>query len=245
MPVGLIHSSWGGTPIEAWMSPEALGKDADFKPIEARYEQAKAADTPENFKVKMDKYKEAKAKWEAAVAAAKTENKPKPQGEPRPPQHAVNQNSPSTLYNGMIVPILPYANAGSTWYQGEIQRRPRVSISQAAGRTDRRLAQGFECPRTPRSWSFSWRTSTIPNPNRPRATGPNFAKPRRWPRSTSPRRASAWRSTSVKKRIFIRRTNRMSARAWRCRPRRSPTARTFPSRARCTIRSRPTATRRR
>jgi len=30
VPVGLIHSSWGGTPAEAWTSQEALGKLPDF-----------------------------------------------------------------------------------------------------------------------------------------------------------------------------------------------------------------------
>lgn len=36
---------------------------------------------------------------------------------PQPP--GLNQNQPSVLYNGMIAPLLPYAIAGATWYQGE------------------------------------------------------------------------------------------------------------------------------
>ena len=31
VPVGLIHTSWGGTPVEAWMSAEGLSKDPDLK----------------------------------------------------------------------------------------------------------------------------------------------------------------------------------------------------------------------
>jgi sialate O-acetylesterase len=118
VPVGLIHTSWGGTPIEAWMSPEALGKDADFKPILERYAQAKAQDTPENWTLKMDKHKAEMEKWKLIAAKAKAEGQPAPRA-PRQPQHIPNSNSPSALYNAMIVPILPYAIAGSTWYQGE------------------------------------------------------------------------------------------------------------------------------
>ena len=32
VPIGLIHSSWGGTPAEAWTSAEPLSKMADFQP---------------------------------------------------------------------------------------------------------------------------------------------------------------------------------------------------------------------
>ena len=32
VPIGLIHSSWGGTPAEAWTSPEALSTIEDFTP---------------------------------------------------------------------------------------------------------------------------------------------------------------------------------------------------------------------
>lgn len=32
-PIGLIQSAWGGTPAEAWTSPETLAADADFAPI--------------------------------------------------------------------------------------------------------------------------------------------------------------------------------------------------------------------
>jgi sialate O-acetylesterase len=31
VPVGLIHSSWGGTVAETWISPETISKDPDFK----------------------------------------------------------------------------------------------------------------------------------------------------------------------------------------------------------------------
>ena len=39
VPVGLIHTSWGGTPAEAWTSREALATRPEFRPILERYEK--------------------------------------------------------------------------------------------------------------------------------------------------------------------------------------------------------------
>jgi sialate O-acetylesterase len=60
VPVGLIHTSWGGTPAEAWTSKGALAAD----PALARYAEAadKAADSsPEAMRA----YRAAQAEWEA------------------------------------------------------------------------------------------------------------------------------------------------------------------------------------
>ena len=40
VPVGLIHTSWGGTPAEAWTSNEALVTSAEMQPILDRYQQS-------------------------------------------------------------------------------------------------------------------------------------------------------------------------------------------------------------
>jgi len=40
IPVGLIHTSWGGTPAEAWTSEAALKANPDFQPILERYRQS-------------------------------------------------------------------------------------------------------------------------------------------------------------------------------------------------------------
>ena len=39
IPIGLIHSSWGGTPIESWMNYSTLQNDTNFLPIISRYEE--------------------------------------------------------------------------------------------------------------------------------------------------------------------------------------------------------------
>ncbi|MCA1596030.1 MAG: sialate O-acetylesterase, partial [Chloroflexi bacterium] len=47
VPIGLIHTSWGGTPAEAWTSGGALKTMQDYQPAVARLEQAGAAQADE------------------------------------------------------------------------------------------------------------------------------------------------------------------------------------------------------
>jgi sialate O-acetylesterase len=51
VPIGLVHTSWGGTAAEAWTSRAALTADADLKPLVERWDaaiakDAKAAENP-------------------------------------------------------------------------------------------------------------------------------------------------------------------------------------------------------
>lgn len=100
VPVGLIDSSVGGTPAEAWTSKAGLASRPEFKTILTQYATAQA-----NLKAAQEKHKE-------AVAKAKAEGKTPPPA-PRLP------HLPSGLYNGMIAPLQPYAVKGAIWYQGE------------------------------------------------------------------------------------------------------------------------------
>jgi sialate O-acetylesterase len=71
VPIGLVHDSYGGSSIEAWMSPD------DLKPF------------PEvKVPLKTDTIKEV-------------------------------SRTPTTLYNGMLYPVIGYGIRGAIWYQGE------------------------------------------------------------------------------------------------------------------------------
>jgi sialate O-acetylesterase len=59
VPVGLIHSSWGGTPAEAWTSRETLASDTELKPMVDSLDRALKG-LPEA----QSSYKKAQAKWE-------------------------------------------------------------------------------------------------------------------------------------------------------------------------------------
>ena len=118
VPVGLIHTSWGGTPAEAWTAHQYLETDSDLRPILERWEateKAYPAHEEEWKKTEEQKMKE----WQAAVAKAKAANKRPPNRPAGPSDPAHNPNGPSQLYNGMIAPIVPFACRGAIWYQGE------------------------------------------------------------------------------------------------------------------------------
>jgi len=113
VPVGLIHTSWGGTPAEAWTRRDVLESEADCMPILQRFDEAMAK-YPEEKK----KYDESLIKWKEAVETAKAEGKEPPR-RPGPPFGPGNPHSPAGLYNAMIAPLIPYGIGGAIWYQGE------------------------------------------------------------------------------------------------------------------------------
>ena len=102
VPVGLIHTSWGGSPAEVWMSQPALEANNQYK-----------LDIVASYLVAHSKYTEAKAKYDQEAAEAKKAGKD-PGPAPKPPGW-----KPAELYNGMIHPLIPYAIKGAIWYQGE------------------------------------------------------------------------------------------------------------------------------
>ncbi|QOV87661.1 sialate O-acetylesterase [Humisphaera borealis] len=118
VPVGLLHSSWGGTPAEAWTEISYFQKSPELAGIPSSWDQQ--AQNYQKQKEAWDKNKDKlMADWKAKADEAKAAKKPVPQ-QPRPPQDpATSPHSPATLYNGMISPLLPYASKGAIWYQGE------------------------------------------------------------------------------------------------------------------------------
>lgn len=120
VPVGLINSSEGGTPIESWISPEAQRGSRELAPFLASLEEASATDPGEEV---MEKYERALAGWEAASKKARAENKPAPPRKPQDPVALQKRKARRAViggwFNGRISPLIPYAIRGVVWYQGE------------------------------------------------------------------------------------------------------------------------------
>jgi sialate O-acetylesterase len=143
VPIGLIHSSWGGTPAEAWTSIEALRSDPKFNKHVAAANRnlashpAAAAAYPAKlaaYEAKANAWNSAGGKeylkrlstWQWQVAAARQQGKPLPKRPvPHEPQPVApippdgTSKTPTVLYNAMIAPLVPYAIKGVIWYQGE------------------------------------------------------------------------------------------------------------------------------
>lgn len=114
VPVGLINTSFGGTPVESWMSAAALQSNPDFSTVASRWAQA-MQDYPDLLKA----YEAKVAEWQAARKASADAGQPFKVAQPRKPAGPGSQLTPSSLFNAMVHPLLPYAVQGIIWYQGE------------------------------------------------------------------------------------------------------------------------------
>jgi len=119
VPVGLINSSVGGTPIQSWTGVKAQQDVPELAPIIEHLEKSIAAYDPE---VAKRQYEKQLTEWGKAVKAArdKAQRDALNHRKPRPPQDPrLSHGSPGRLFNAMIVPLAPYAIRGAIWYQGE------------------------------------------------------------------------------------------------------------------------------
>ena len=107
VPMGLIHSSWGGTPIASWISGPSLVGNTRLEPFLTFWANAIA-----QYPANVARHEQAVKRWEANGSQG-----PRP-GVPLGPGHA---HEPSTLYNGMIAPLVKYTIKGALWYQGETE----------------------------------------------------------------------------------------------------------------------------
>ena len=115
VPVGLVNSSVGGTPIQAWIDADAQRQVPDLAAFIAAVDAERAAFDRDRAQTA---YERAIEKWTAAAEAAKRDGKPLPNR----PRNAVDKHDrdlPGNLYNGKISPLVPYAIRGAVWYQGE------------------------------------------------------------------------------------------------------------------------------
>jgi len=122
VPVGLINSSVGGTPIESWIDSETQRAMPELQPFfVATAEQANAS-APTDAARK--KYERDRAKWEETAKQARAKKQKVPQA-PRDPAAAQARHANiGGLFNGKIAPLIPYAIRGALWYQGEANTVP-------------------------------------------------------------------------------------------------------------------------
>lgn len=112
VPIGLIDASWGGTPVDSWVSLDSLGNNPAL--LSAFSNRAKFADQQTNLQAMI-------AAEKSADAAAQAAGKPKPVHSWHPDEASW---LPAGLYNGMIAPLSDESIKGFLWYQGETDSAP-------------------------------------------------------------------------------------------------------------------------
>lgn len=95
VPVGLINTSWGGTGIEPWT------------PREGFVGEPRLAEYVETIDAARAQHKRQLATRPATASA------------PAHPLLRDGRSAPSTMYNAMVHPLVPFAIRGALWYQGE------------------------------------------------------------------------------------------------------------------------------
>jgi len=112
VPVGLIHSSVGGTRIELWTAPEGLATVPEFAGEVDRIADARRHYREDILPRALPRLEA----WTAQARAALASGGEVPQT-PDWPEHP--RLGFGGLYAGMIQPLVPYGLRGFVWYQGE------------------------------------------------------------------------------------------------------------------------------
>jgi sialate O-acetylesterase len=144
VPIGLIHTSWGGTPAESWTTLPTLKSDPAFRDILQRWQKEEDA-----YPAEMAHYNQALHDWEQAAKQAEAAGKPMPAAPRLPSDPRSNPWRPASLYNAMIAPLIPYRMEGAIWYQGE-------------SNADRALQYRKLFPDMIRDWRQAWGEGDFP-----------------------------------------------------------------------------------
>lgn len=114
VPVGMLHTAWGGTPAESWTTRETLESDPILGPIVERWD-----DLIRTYPDRLAKYEKDLAAWQKKAEAARKEGKEAPEKPKEPVNPEKHPHVAAGLYNAMVYPLIPYGIRGAIWYQGE------------------------------------------------------------------------------------------------------------------------------
>lgn len=149
VPVGIINSALGSTPIEAWTSFDAQKDRPELKELLASWDKKAAAYDPAAAQAA---YEKDLATWKLAAEKAKAAKKAVPR-EPKSPIHPRDEPAhPASMFNGMIAPLAPLAIRGVIWYQGEFNTQTEAYAA----------LYRHQLPLLIRDWRSRWGRDDLP-----------------------------------------------------------------------------------
>jgi len=164
VPIGLIQSTWGGTPITAWTPVSATNSDPECAAVMKPWDElrAKVPDYETRFrsyveerKNKLDEFNRILWQWVLREKEAKKSGTPFAEPAPKFDEPTVapgHWTTPGGLFNAMISPLTPFAIRGVIWYQGESN----------AGSLEGAKLYGKQLPLLIESWREGWSRPDLP-----------------------------------------------------------------------------------
>ena len=148
VPIGLIASNWGGTAAELWTPKKTLNTNPEFAYMHGLYEVA-VKDYPKRFarhEKQLKIWEQQKANGLKGKALGRKPKVPSGSGKDD------DRSRPSSLYNGMIQPLVEFPIKGVIWYQGE-----------ANAHTYKRCTEYSKLfPAMIKAWRKSWEQDDLP-----------------------------------------------------------------------------------
>jgi sialate O-acetylesterase len=117
VPVGIVNCSFGGVPIESWMSREAITQAGLRATLDTHDQKMASFPTPEAYEAAVKEFQTAMKAWDASKKAGTPEAELGPQ--PQEPYGYRYKRRPTGLRDSMLREIIPYTARGVLWYQGE------------------------------------------------------------------------------------------------------------------------------
>jgi hypothetical protein len=116
VPVGIIRSTHGATPVETWTAYEGFAEHPQLQQIAAMIRESDPR--TEEGKAAFARYYEALTQWQKEGAALVERGGPVP-NRPLLPGVYDDWKGASRMFNKKIAPLIPYAIRGAIWNQGE------------------------------------------------------------------------------------------------------------------------------
>ncbi len=113
VPIGLIDCSYGGYPIDAWLSRSALEPLSTYA-----YDLAKWDLVLARYPIKQKDYAEQASQWKSWANTLKRFGL-HPSRPPKPPYPPSMLGRPTSIFNAMVAPLIPFSLRGVIWNQGE------------------------------------------------------------------------------------------------------------------------------